>query len=175
MVWRGSPKGKDKLFACLTYLVPLIEVLRFGFYLFSLYPPLALPFLPLLLLEPIYYWGIGGFSIVALAVFIWLFAGVAQNTRLIHFIRYNAMQALLLAVFAWLCSLVLSLLGMSQEAVLGGFSNDFAGSSSFLLNTINSVIFLFVVGSSLFSIVQCIRGLYAEIPVISEAAYSQVR
>ncbi|MCU0534666.1 MAG: hypothetical protein MUD14_12300 [Hydrococcus sp. Prado102] len=175
MVWRGSPKGKDKLFACLTYLVPLLEVLPFGAYLFDLYSPLALPFLPLIVLQPIYYWPGGGFSIVALAVFIGLFAGVAQNTRLIHFLRYNAMQALLLAVFAWLCSLVLSLLGLSQEAVLGGFSGNLTGATAYLINTLNSVIFLFVVCSSVFSIVQCIRGLYAEIPVISEAAYSQVR
>jgi hypothetical protein len=175
MVWRGSPKGKDKLFACLTYLVPILEVLPFGFYLISLFPPLAMVFVGFLPLLQIYYFNVGGFPIISLAIFIWLYAGVAQNHRLIHFLRYNAMQALLLSIFAALCSLVLSLLGMSQQALLGGFSGNFAGSNGFLIDTINSVIFLFVAGSSIFSIVQCVRGLYAEIPVISEAAYSQVR
>ncbi|NJK51213.1 hypothetical protein HC931_26710 [Candidatus Gracilibacteria bacterium] len=175
MVWRGSPKVKDKLFACLTYLVPILEVFPFGFYLIGLFPPLAVVFVGFLPLLQIYYFNIGGFPIISLAIFIWLYAGVAQNPRLIHFLRYNAMQALLLSIFAALCSLVLSLLGMSQQALFGGFSGNFAGSSNFLLNTINSVIFLFVAGSSIFSVVQCIRGLYAEIPVISEAAYSQVR
>ncbi|NJQ97410.1 MAG: hypothetical protein HC784_06510 [Hydrococcus sp. CSU_1_8] len=129
-------------------------------------------FLPLL---QIYYFNIGRISHYFFSNFHLVVCGVAQNPRLIHFLRYNAMQALLLSIFAALCSLVLSLLGMSQQALFGGFSGNFAGSSNFLLNTINSVIFLFVAGSSIFSVVQCIRGLYAEIPVISEAAYSQVR
>ncbi|AFY76899.1 MAG: hypothetical protein IGR93_12110 [Hydrococcus sp. C42_A2020_068] len=175
MVWRGSPKSQDKLFACLTYLVPLIEVIPFGMYLFMFFPPLLWLLIPLSPLLRFYYLGVGGFPIVALAIFIWLYAGVAQNPKLIHFLRYNAMQALLLSVFAALCRLVLSLFGISQQAFSGVIAGDSAWSGSLLGNTISILIFLFVAGSSFYSIFQCIRGLYPEVPVISEQAYAMVR
>jgi hypothetical protein len=178
MVWRGSPKGKDKLFACLVYLVPLMEVLPFGFYLFILFRPLYLLFLPLFPLLEIYYWGIGGIPIVAFAIFILLYAKVVNNPRLIHFLRYNAMQALLLAVFAWLCSLCLQLFGITQELLLSMMASgsaDLGSLSGLATIAILTVIFCFVTGSSFYAIFQCIRGLYAEIPIISDNAYAQVR
>jgi hypothetical protein len=178
MVWRSSPKGKDKLFACLTYLLPLIEVLPFGGLLFNLFPPLAIILIPLLPLFNIYYFSVAGFPIVAIAIFIWLYAGVIQNVRLPHFLRYNALQALLLSIFAVLCQLFLQLLGIAQQLTLSSVLSgtpDATGASGFIVNALLSVIFLFVVGSSFYSIFQCIRGLYAEIPVISDAAYSQLR
>lgn len=174
MIWRSSPTGKDKLFACLTYLVPLIEVLTLGSYVFSVVPPLTWLFAPLIPLLPIYYLTIGGIAVVEWGIFFGLFLGVVRNLKLVHFLRYNAMQALLLGILTALSRAVLSLFGMSEQ-IVDGLSGGGFGSGSLLLNTITSLIFFFVVLSSGFSIVQCIRGMYAEIPVISEAAYSQVR
>jgi hypothetical protein len=175
MVWRGSPRGKDRFFACLIYLVPLIEVIPFGVYLFSLFPPLIWLFIPFLPLLPIYHLNIGGIAFIQWGIFFWLFLGVARNERLIHFLRYNAMQGLLLAILAALCSAFLALFGMSQTIFLEGWAASTAGSNSLLLDATTTLIFLFVAGSSLYSIFQCIRGLYANIPVVSDAAYSQVR
>lgn len=174
MIWRSSPTGKDKLFACLTYLVPLIEVLAFGSYVFSVLPPLTWLFTPLLPLLPIYYLTIGGITVVQWGVFIGLYVGVVRNHKLSHFLRYNAIQSILLGILTALLSAVLSLFGMSGQLVDGVSGGGFGSSGSLLLNTITSLIFLFVVVSSGMSIVQCIRGRYAEIPVVSEAAYNQV-
>jgi hypothetical protein len=173
MIWRSSPTSKDKLFACLTYLVPLIEILAFGGYVFSVVPPLTWLFTPLIPLLPIYYLTIGGIAVVQWGVFIGLYVGVVRNHKLVHFLRYNAIQAILLGILTALLSAVFSLLGMSGQ-LANGLSGGGFGSGSLLLNTLTSLIFLFVVVSSLFAIVQCIRGRYAEIPVVSEAAYSQV-
>lgn len=178
MVWRGSPTGKDKLFACLVYLLPLIEVLPFGFPLLVFFQPLALLFTPLLFLYPIYHWGVGGIAIVAIAIFILLYAKVVNNRRLIHFLRYNAMQAILLAVFAWLCGLILQLFGITQEILLSMLTSSslaFGTVSSLTILAIVTIIFVAVAGASFYAIFQCIRGLYAEIPLISDTAYSQVR
>lgn len=153
--------------------MPLIEVLAFGGYVFNVLPPLFWLFTPLLPLLPIYYVTIGGIAVVQWGVFIGLYVGVVRNQKLVHFLRYNAIQAILLGILTALLSAVLSLLGMSGQLVEGVSGGGF-GSGSLLLNTITSLIFLFVVVSSGLSIVQCIRGRYAEIPVISEAAYSQV-
>jgi hypothetical protein len=173
MAWRGSPTGKDKFLACLTYLVPLLEVIPFGSVVFSFVPALTYLLIPLSPLLSIYYYNVGGFNIVGLVVFIALYAGVAQNPKMPHFLRYNAMQALLLAVLAWLCSLVLSLFGISLTL----FQSVTTTSPSDLVTmAILTVVFIFIAGSCIYAIVQCIRGLYAEkIPIVSETAYTQVR
>jgi len=49
------------------------------------------------------------------------------------------------------------------------------GTTNLLAQTLNNVIFIGSLAACLYSIVQSILGRYAEIPTISDAAYSQVR
>ena len=175
MAWRGSSAPKDRLLSCLTYLVPLLEVFGLGFFLFNIIPSLELLFFPLFPLMPIYFLGIGGIAVVRWGVFFALYLGVVRNERLVHFLRFNTMQALLLGIFAALCLALLELFGISQTVLLSPFANNITG---FLLNialVVINGIFLVVVGASIYSVVQSVRGFYAEIPVISDAVYSQVR
>src|SRR6476469_235139 len=118
MSWRGSNTSQDRFLACLTYLVPLIEVIGFGFLLFALIPPLRLVFSPLFPLLPFYYLQIGGIAVVEWGIFLALFLGFVQNRSLSYLIRFNAMQALLLAIFAALCGAILRLFGYSQNLIL---------------------------------------------------------
>ncbi|MBD2776315.1 Tic20 family protein [Iningainema tapete] len=169
MTWRSSSTTKDRIFSSLTYIIPILEVLGLGSFLFNLIPPLALLFIPFVPLAGIYFYNYGGLSIVQFAVFIGLFAGVVRNYKLGHLLRYNAMQALMLSIVAFLCQAVLGLLREMQVFAL-------AGSSGMLLSsTLASTIFLVVVSASVYSVIQALRGLYAEIPIISEVAHSQVR
>ena len=175
MTWRGSTTVKDRILACLPYLVPLLEVLMLGSFLFALIPPLGLLFSPLFPLLPIYFFSIGGIALVEFGVFFGLFLGVVQNHTLPLFIRFNTIQALLLGVFAVLCRAALDLLGISQQVLIGGFSGGMLGSSALLVAVALSAIFIVVVAASVYSVVQSLRGQYAEIPLISEAAHAQVR
>ena len=117
MTWRGSSTPKDRFFACLTYLVPLLEVFPLGGVIFAVLPVARLLFLPLLPLLPIYFLSIGGFQLIALAIFFGIFIGVVQNRKFGHFLRFNAMQALLLAIFVFLSGAVLQLVGVPISAV----------------------------------------------------------
>lgn len=176
MVWRKSSTMQERILACLTYLVPILEALIFGFVLFALIPPLKLIFSPLFLLAPIYFYSIGGIAVIPFVAFFAIYVGIVQNQTLSHFLRFNAMQALLLAVFAWLCSALLKLFGMSQSLMFGGFGATASSVTAGLLESIVfSAIFIAVVGASIYSVVQSLRGQYAEMPLISEAAHSQVR
>lgn len=170
MSWRGSNTIQDKIFASLTYLVPLVEVLRFGAFLFALLPPLEMLFSPLSFLSSIY-GSYGG--LLALAIFFGLYFGVVRNQSLSYFLRFHTMQALLLGIFAWLCEYLLQLFGLSQQLVFGGFptAND---PMELLVAIVSSAIFIFVVGGSIYSIFQALRGETAKIPIISDAANSQV-
>jgi hypothetical protein len=170
MTWRGSTSWKDRTLACLVYLVPLLEVLPFGFYLFGIFPPLLLLYSPLLLIAPVYFYSVGGLQLISLAIFFGLYIGVVRNESLPHFLRFNTMQALLLAIIIFLCALVLDLLGMGARLAPAGAEIPISP-----LTILQNTLFLAILAASAYAIARCIQGVYAEIPVISEAAYTQTR
>jgi uncharacterized membrane protein len=167
MVWRGSSNVQDRIYASLTYLVPILEVLMLGGYLIKTIPILGLFILPLLPLLQVYHFSIGGFPIIQIGVFLGLYLGVVRNETLRYLLRFYAMQSLLLAIIVALFSALLS--GIAPALLLAG------GAVTLIVGTLSSVIFLGIIAASIFSIIQAARGLYAEIPFISEAAYSQIR
>ncbi|MEM1170842.1 MAG: Tic20 family protein [Cyanobacteria bacterium P01_H01_bin.35] len=157
MTWRGSTTVQDRIFACLPYLLPLLDGLVYGKYLFQQFPPLQLILIPLAPLLQIY----RGIPFFGLIVFFALFLLVVRNNNISHFIRFNTMQAILLDIVLILCGLILSILGQT----LGGF----------ILETLSNMIFLGILGSCIYTVVQSAMGRYAEIPTISDAVYMQVR
>lgn len=170
MTWRGSTTTGDRLLACLPYILPLVNVLGFGSYLFATFPvlmTLLIPFLPLLFL---YFNIVGTIPYGELILFFALFLLVVRNYKIKHFIRYNTMQSLLLSIFLSLCQWTLRLLGFPLAVI-----PDSSFNSNLLIDIISTTIFLGVFGAIVYSIVETIRGNYAEIPVVSEATYTQIR
>ncbi|NET13104.1 MAG: hypothetical protein F6K08_09715 [Okeania sp. SIO1H6] len=102
-----------------------------------------------------------GIPFFGLIVFFALFLLVVRNENISHFIRFNTMQAILLDIILILCGLILQILGAS----LGGF----------ILETLSNMIFIGILASFIYAVVQSVMGRYAEIPTISEAVYMQVR
>lgn len=161
MTWRGSTTVTDRIFACLPYLLPLVDGLAFGKYLFFQFPileqVLLLPLTPLIIIYQLIPFGLG-----ALVVFFALFLGVVRNENINHFIRFNAMQAILIDIVMILCSIIMPFV----VNVLP---------SSFIVETLFNVVFLGLLGTFVYVIVQSAQGRYAEIPTISDAVYMQVR
>jgi uncharacterized membrane protein len=166
MSWRGSTSPSDRIFSCLTYLLPLMDVvglvggvlLASGSFLAPVLAAIILPLSPLLG----FYYGFGGF--MPLIIFFALYMLVVRNESVPHFIRFNAMQSILIGI-------VLSLFSILWRFV---FSSIFP-TSSLVTQTIFNTAFLAVIAAVGYSIVQSALGRYAEIPTISEAAYTQVR
>ena len=159
MNWRNSsPEGTDRFFAALVYLFPIYYALDFGGDLLRQFPPLAQLISTLVLPLRIIYSVIpfGGFIL-----FIILFAAVVRNPRISHFIRFNAMQAILIDI-------LLILLGLVTGILLGGLG------ISLIAKTINNTIFLGSLAMCIFAMYRSVSGRYADIPMVSEAAYSQV-
>lgn len=161
MTWRGSTTVSDRIFACLPYLLPLVDGLMFGKYLFSQFPILGqvllLPLTPLIII-----YGLIPFGLGALVIFFALFLGVVRNENINHFIRFNAMQAILIDIVMILCSIIMPFV----VKVLP---------SPFIVETLFNVVFLGLLGTFVYVIVQSAQGRYAEIPTISDAVYMQVR
>jgi Chloroplast import apparatus Tic20-like len=166
MAWRGSTTVSDRIFACLVYLLPLLDLINLvgrpliltQSFLSPVLRVIAIPLSPLLAV----YGSLGG--IVSFIVFFALFLLVVRNESIAHFIRFNTMQAILFGI-------VLSLVGLIWGYVLA----PILGSSLFLTQTLFNTIFLGMIAAVGFSVIQSALGKYAEIPTISEAVYMQVR
>ena len=160
MTWRGSTTVRDRIFASLPYLLPLLYGTRFfGGSLLEMFPALRQLLLPLLLPVAVVYDLI---PLAGLVVFFALLLLVVRNERIIHFVRFNTMQALLVSIVLVLCQIVLPILtNVSAMDVI--------------VLVLNNTVFLGVLGIFGYSVVQCCRGLYAEIPTLSDAVYMQVR
>ncbi|MDJ0715635.1 MAG: hypothetical protein QNJ54_15630 [Prochloraceae cyanobacterium] len=165
MTWRNSTDAIDRIFATLVYLLPLFVALQFGTFIFANFPflqsILVILVLPVLLIyQLLASLGLGSF--IGLIVFLGLFFAVVRNDRISRFIRFNTMQALLIDILLYLCSLVL------------GFLAQGLGTTSLLIQTIYNIIFLATLAACFYSMFQSARGIYAEIPTISDAASSQI-
>lgn len=158
MTWRGSATPADRIFATLPYLLPLIEGLIFGQFLFNQFPQLALVFLPLFPLLQLY----ASIPLAGLIIFFALFFLVVRNENISHFIRFNTMQAILIDILLSITRLIVQLSGSAL-------------SSGFIAETLFNVIFLGVFAACAYSMVQSLLGRYAEIPTLSEAVHMQVR
>ncbi len=158
MAWRGSMTVKDRIFASLTYLLPLLDVYPFGTFLLRQVPLFGLIYIPLQPLIAVYY----GIQFASLIIFFVLYLAVVRNERINHFIRFNAMQAILISIILTLIGLAFGILG----PVLG---------PNLLTETLFNIIFLGTLAASIYSIIQSALGRYAELPGISEASYLQVR
>jgi uncharacterized membrane protein len=142
-------------------------ILLFSSPFFSQFPTLRIVLLPLLPFLIAYQFilgalSFGGFSIGGLLLFIAIYMLVVRNESLPHFVRFNAMQSILLGIVLSIVGLVLSVFG---SALAGNLIGD----------TLYNVAFLGTVAAAVYSIVQSAMGRYAEIPTISDAVYMQVR
>lgn len=165
MSWRGTTTIGDRIFASLPYLLPLMDGLSFSGPFFSQFPNLRIVILPLLPLLQIY--GIINSSLFgfgSLILFLALYFFVVRNENIAHFIRFNTLQSILIGIVLSLCSLIL---GVILAPVLG--------TTSFVMQTLMTTIFLGVVAAFFYSVIQSLMGRYAEIPTISEAVYMQIR
>jgi uncharacterized membrane protein len=169
MPWRSSTTMQDRVLAFLPYLLPLLQVMVSALGLLGL---LFQNYLPnnegiatavVALSTAILPWvgWVNSFT-VSLLLFLGLYLLVVRNEKVPHFIRFNTMQALLIEIALALFGYVGTLF-----APIAGMSLIFTLLSSFLV--------VGVVALVVFAFVQCLRGVYADIPTISDAAYSQVR
>ncbi|MEH2085430.1 Tic20 family protein [Nostoc sp.] len=158
MSWRGSTTVSDRIFASLPYLLPMVEVVAFGFFLLDQFPPLAVVFAPILILWSFY----RSVRYAGMIIFFALFLLVVRNEKISHFIRFNTMQAILLDIIIFLFNILMDVVGLVPS---GGFA----------IQTLSTTIFIGIVGAVAYSVIQSVSGRYAEIPAISDAVYMQVR
>jgi uncharacterized membrane protein (DUF441 family) len=157
MTWRATATVPDRIFAALPYLLPLFYAISFGRFVLAMFPQLAFVLAPLLLPIQLVY----TIPFAGLIVFMGLYLLVVRNSNISYFIRYNTMQSLLIGVVIFLIQLI--------QPLLQGLAG-----LDLVIMTFYNVVFLGVLAVVIFSVVQSLRGIYPELPTISEAVKSQV-
>lgn len=150
---------KDRSFGALIYLFPLVYSLPFGVVLLNQFPWLYQFFAPLIAVYRI----TDSLPFASLLIFFGLWFAVVRNDNVSYFLRFNAMQAILLNILQILFSLIMGILAPSF------------GAQSLINETLTNTIFMGSVVASLFCIFRSIQGQYPEIPGLSDAVSSQVR
>lgn len=150
---------KDRSFGALVYLFPLVYSLPFGIILLAQFPWLYQFFAPLVALYSV----TNSLPFASLIIFFGLWFAVVKNEKVSYFLRFNAMQAILLNILQILFSLIMEIL------------NPAFGAQSLISETLNNTIFMGSIVVCFFCIFRSIQGQYAELPTLSDAASSQIR
>ncbi|KAK2973365.1 hypothetical protein RJ640_016787 [Escallonia rubra] len=149
----------DRLISAAAYFLPFFNGLQYGRFLLAQYPrilgPALEPILPLLSL----YRSLPYASFVA---FFALYLGVVRNPSLSRYVRFNAMQALVLDVLLVVPLLVQRILDPGRAGV--GFKLMVMG---------HNAIFVFLVMCFVYSLVYSILGKTPYLPFVADAAGRQ--
>ena len=150
---------KDRSFGALIYLFPLVYSLPFGIALLSQFPWLYDFFSPLIAIYGI----TNSLPFASLIIFFGLWFAVVRNDNVSYFLRFNAMQAILLNIVQILFSLIMGIL-------IPAF-----GAHGLITETLTNTIFMGSIAACFFGIFRSIQGEYAELPALSDVASSQIR
>lgn len=162
MNWSTSPSLSDRIFASLPYILPITAGIPYGVQLINQFPLFGFLLLPLSPLIRVYMGLEQTIPFFGLIVFFALILLVVRNEKISRFIRFNTMQAILLSFILAVFRLIL---GILNPSLLFG---------DLIASTLANMLFLGMVVSVGYSLVQTLRGEYAEIPTISDAVHMQV-
>lgn len=155
----SKPDIADRVVASLPYLLPLFDGIRYGRFFFLEYPAFAKLLLPLEPLMRVYF----SIPFIGLIAFFGVYGGIVNNRNFSRFVRYNAMQAVLLDI-------LLVLPGVLEMV----FKRPTDG---FLLQTYITAynsIWLFTFACFAYGVGSCLVGQTARLPIVGDAADQQV-
>jgi uncharacterized membrane protein len=161
MNFRGNVTGLDRFYAALPYLLPLMTGIPLIFLIANVIPGAGVLlslfaivlFLPAMLLSVLGPYG-------NLIIFFGIYLLVVNNPKIKYFIRYHALQSLLIGIAASLFGLVVSLVPLLPPMIVAVMGLVVGGA---------------VLIASIYSIFCAAMGNYGSIPMISEAVEAQLR
>lgn len=156
----SSPDIPERVLAAVPYLLPFLDSLGYGRFLFFQYPIITKALAPLAPLISIY----STVPFASFAAFFAVYLGIINNQRWPRFVRFSAMQAVLLDILLILPRLV--------EQV---FSTPTGGPLLQAYIIVQNTIWIFVAAAVLYGIGASLTGQAARIPLVADAAEQQVR
>lgn len=148
----------DRLISAASFFFPLFNGLQYGRFLFSQYPILAAPFKPILPLLSLYH----SIPYASFVSFFALYIGIVRNPSLSRYIRFNALQALVLDVLLVVPLLIQRILspgrtGLGLKLTIWGYN----------------ALFVFLIACFAYGFGCSVLGKTPYLPFVAEAAGRQ--
>ena len=151
------PSLGGKILGILLYMIPWADCLGFGNHLYIKYPftqIIRIPAIPIIIIERSIPFG-------NLLLFLAIFIGLVRNSKVSYFLRFNALQCLLINIGVIIISFIFDIL-----------FNPFA--NSLIIRTFSSTFLLSLFCMISYCVWSCIQGNEPNLPGISEATKMQL-
>ena len=151
------PSLGAKLLGVLLYMIPWSDSLTFGNHLYIKYPfiqIIQIPAIPIILIERSIPFG-------NLLLFLAIFFGLVRNSKVSYFLRFNALQSLLINIGIIIISFIF-------EIIFTPFSN------SLIIRTFSSSLLIGIFSMIVYSVWSCTQGNEPNLPGISQATKMQL-
>lgn len=156
----GGPDFGDRVIAALPYFLPLLDSIPFGKFIFLQFPFVGRALAPLAPFNYVY----NAIPFGPFIAFLGVYAGIVNNQNLPRFVRYQAAQAV-----------VLDILLIIPQVLLSTFrpGDDGFGLQAYI--SAYNTLFLFMIISSFIGIGASLTGQVFRLPLVADAADTQVR
>ena len=151
------PSPGARLLGFLLYMIPWSDSLTFGNHLYIKYPfiqIIQIPAIPIILIERSIPFG-------NLLLFLAIFFGLVRNSKVSYFLRFNALQSLLINIGIIIISFIF-------EIIFSPFSN------SLIIRTLSSSLLIGIFSMIVYSVWSCTQGNEPNLPGISQATKMQL-
>ena len=146
-----------KILGMILYMIPWSDSLTFGNHLYIKYPftqIIQIPAIPIIIIERSIPFG-------NLLLFLAIFIGLVRNNKISYFLRFNAMQSLLLNIGVIIINFIF-------EIIFSTFSN------SLIIRTFSSTILISLFSVITYCVWACTQGNEPDLPIISQATKMQL-
>ena len=151
------PSLGEKILVILLYMIPWTDSLAFGKHLFIKYPftqIIQIPAIPIILIERSIPFG-------NLLLFLAIFIGLVRNTKISYFLRFNALQSLLINIGIIIVNFIF-------EIIFSPFLN------SLIIRTFSSTLLISLFSMMTYCVWSCTQGNEPNLPGISQATKMQL-
>ena len=147
----------ERLLGVFLYMIPWADSLTFGNHLYIKYPFIQIiqvPAIPIILIERSLPFG-------NLLLFLAIFIGLVRNNKVSYFLRFNALQSLLINIGIIIVSFLF-------EIIFSPFLN------ALIIRTISSTLLISIFSVIIYCVWSCIQGNEPDLPGISQATKMQL-
>ena len=151
------PSPGAKILGVLLYMIPWADCLAFGNHVYVKYPftqIIQIPAIPVILIERSIPFG-------NLLLFLAIFIGLVRNTKISYFLRFNALQSLLINIGIIIVNFIF-------EIIFSPFLN------SLIIRTFSSTLLFSLFAVIVYCVWSCTQGNEPDLPIVSEATKMQL-
>ncbi len=151
------PSLGERILGAFLYMIPWSDSLKFGNHLYLKYPftqIIQIPAIPIIVIERLMPFG-------SLLLFLAIFLGLVRNNKISYFLRYNALQSLLI-------NIGIIIVGFIFEIIFSPFLN------TLIIRTFSSTLLISLFSVIIYCVWSCTQGNEPNLSGISQATKMQL-